>query len=576
MANEFQQPENGTWEQLSLPGFEPKPPAAETIKKQLPIVQFRMDFLRSPEEALLKWNASGGYEKWFRFHFDELVKIVAEKTGADPEQIANKETRTPEQEQLLKEAAAAQEIARIDAFFESSFMDAINTLEPLQGVYKDPGEIDFYTDNDRFNPDSQYISVKEQAVLYYFALHDGELSPTDRKPLTEDQKEELRGIYTRLDKFFLERTGGGSYDPDGPVILLEFIERENPTPETAESIAAKLPLVQGIKPTTHTMPNNALMNTLQQKEAINAGPFDMVVANATGRRKEITAYTMVELDPGETDIKITDAHLSEYERQVSDAVISLWIEASKEKLPPIFTPDMIFRAMPGGSDKASPQQKGAITKAIERFRRLHITVDATDEMRKRGVIGSSATFKLDNFYLSATHAEYKIKNGGQTVNAYKIDTEPIILTYCNMTKQLLTTPAKYITIQKVKSDRASGELLPMTADRQAMTGYMLRRVLVMKRDENEAKDKKRQYDRRRAKDDSLKEKPLNAFRDKSRVILFDSIFSAAENVTADRKQTMRNRDFCFNVLDFWKVSGLIADYKKQEKARSITGIVIEF
>jgi hypothetical protein len=538
-------------EQLAMPGFEPEPPAAETIKKQLPVVQFRMDFLRSPEDALLKWGQmeNGRYRKWFTGHFDKLVAIVAQQTGADPAQIADKNKRTPEQQQLLFEAAAKQQIARIDAFFDSLYMDAINTLEPLQGVYKDPGEIDFYTDTDRFNPDSEFISVKEQAVLYFFALHD-ELKPTEKQILTTEQKEELQGIYSRLDAFYLERTGGGDYS--NMDILFAFIERENPTPETAESIAAKLPLVQGIRPTAHTMPNNALMNTLQQKPAINAGAFDMVVANAKGRRKEITAYTMIEFDPGETSIKITDAHLSEYERQVSDAVISLWIEAVKEKLPPIFTPDMIFRAMPGGSDSASPQQKGAITKTIEKFRRLYITVDATEEMRKRGVIGSNATFKLDNFYLSATHAEYKVKNGGQTVNAYKIDTEPIILTYCNMTKQLLTVPAKYLAVEKVKKGRASGELVTMTADRQAMTGYMLRRIAVMKHDRK------------------------NKVQTQSNVILFDTLFSETGTKTDNRKQTMINRNFCFDVLDYWKVSGFIKGYTKQEKGRSITGIVIEF
>lgn len=538
-------------EQMAMPGFEPEPPAAETIKKQLPVVQFRMDFLRDPEDALAKWGQmeNGRYEKWFRGHFDRLVAIVAQQTGADPKQIADKEKRTPEQQRLLLEAAAKQQIARIDAFFDSLYMDAINTLEPLQGVYKDPGEIDFYTDTGRFNPDSEFISVKEQAVLYFFALHD-ELKPTEKQTLTTEQKEELRGIYSRLDAFYLERTGGGDYSNMN--ILFAFIERENPTPETAESIAAKLPLVQGIRPTAHTMPNNALMNTLQQKPAINAGAFDMVVANAKGRRKEITAYTMIEFDPGETSIKITDAHLSEYERQVSDAVISLWIEAVKEKLPPIFTPDMIFRAMPGGSDSASPQQKGAITKTIEKFRRLHITVDATEEMRKRGVIGSNATFKLDNFYLSATHAEYKVKNGGQTVNAYKIDTEPILLTYCTMTKQLLTVPAKYLAVEKVKKGRASGELVTMTADRQAMTGYMLRRIAVMKHDRK------------------------NKVQTQSNVILFDTLFSETGTKTDNRKQTMINRNFCFDVLDYWKVSGFIKGYTKQERGRSITGIVIDF
>ena len=72
--------------------------AAETIKRQLPLVQLRMDFLRDPEQASFKWEqASGGiYERWFRGNFDNLVAIVAKATGADPAQIADKDQRTPE------------------------------------------------------------------------------------------------------------------------------------------------------------------------------------------------------------------------------------------------------------------------------------------------------------------------------------------------------------------------------------------------------------------------------------------------------------------------------------------------
>ena len=316
-------------------------------------------------------------------------------------------------------------------------------------------------------------------------------------------------------------------------------------------LLAKSISVHGINLTTHTMPNNALMNTLQQRSVINAGAFDMVVSNARGKRKEITAYTMIELDPEKNSIELMDTKLTEYERQVSDAIISLWIEANKEKVPPIFTIDIIFRAMPGGSDKPSPQQKTAITQAIEKFRRLHITVDATDEMRKRGIIASNETFKLDNVYLSATHAEYKIKNGRQIVDAYKIDSEPIILTYCKMTKQLLTVSAKYLAIEKVKNGRASRELLPITKNRQAMVGYLLRRITIM------------EYDKK------------NKIQKQRNIILFDTLFTETGTRTTNRKQTMNDRNFCFKILDFWKISGLISGYSKQKKGCSITGIVID-
>lgn len=318
-----------------------------------------------------------------------------------------------------------------------------------------------------------------------------------------------------------------------------------------EAAEGTISIIQNIRPTAHTMPNNALMNILQQKPAINAGAFDMVVSNARGKSKEITAYTMIDFDPGETGVKVIGSHLSEYERQVSDAVISLWAEAVKKELQPVFTPDMIFRAMPGGSDKASPQQKGAISKTIEKFRRLHITVDATDEMRKRRIISGNATFKLDNFYLSATHAEYREKNSGKTVNAYRIDAEPIIFTYCKMTKQLLTVSAEYISIKKVKRGKASNELVTMNADRQAMAGYMLRRIAVMRRDKK------------------------NKIQTHSNIISFNTLFSETNTKTDNRKQTMNNRNFCFDVLDYWVTAGFIKSHTRQVQGRSITGVIIE-
>ena len=549
-------------------GGEQTPPAADTIKKQIPAVLLRMDFMRNPEDALLKWGYAESYEKWYKRHFEELVSIVAQETGASPEQIADKDKRTPEQQRLLTEAAARQMLDRMDAFFKSVYMDAVRALEPLQGDYPDPAGMEK-------DPDEEQISVKEQAVLYFFASHD-EITPTDNATLTEEQRSELKAIFYKLDAFYMERTNGGEITPDGATILLAFIEKENPTPEAAESIAEKLPLVQNIRPTAHTMPNNALMNTLQQKQAINAGAFDMVVANAKKTRKEITAYTMISYDdPGETGISLAATSLSEYERQVSNAIVSLWIEAVDNNLPTIFTADMIFRAMPGGGDKASPQQKGAITKTIEKFRRLHIYVDATEEFRKRHLIPEDTKYIFDEYYLNVRrHTAIQVKNGGAIVQGYEILTQPVILTYSKMTKQLLTVSAKHLAIEKVKDGKASKELLPMTANRQAMTGYMLRRIAVMRHDEDAAKEAYRRYEKRRKSEPELKEKPLEAFRDKSRVILFDSLFKEAGAATTDRKQVMLNRNFCFEVLDFWRVTGFIKDYDKQGKRRSITGVEI--
>lgn len=424
----------------------------------------------------------------------------------------------------------------------------------------------------------EFIEENQDAIEAAAGLKD--LAPFLQAEL-EEMKKDPQFAECTLDDII-----GSSFDADGNPIASPFeeaiarakaakekYEQERELTEFAATIEDNLPALQSILPSRHTMPNNALMNALQQKQTINAGAFDLVVANAAKKRKEITAYTMITYDEQAEETALTATHLSEYERQVSDAVITLWIEARKQNLPPVFTTDMVFRAMPGGGDKPSQQQRGAITRAIEKMRRLHITVDATEEMRTRGIIGDNEKCEFDDFYLSAVGVTRRIKNGGQTVKAYKLHAEPVILTYSRMTKQILEVNAKHIEVRKVKQGHAC-EIMPMTAGRQAMTGYMLRRISVMKRDKEKAQEALRNYNKKRSKDNTLPEQPIAAFRQQSPVILFSTLFTEAGTATTDRKQTMLNRQFCFEVLDYWKITGLITDYRQQKKGKSITGVEI--
>ena len=361
---------------------------------------------------------------------------------------------------------------------------------------------------------------------------------------------------------------------DVPPLWFEQTGEQEESSITPAELLETIKTVQAIDPAAHVMPNNALMNALTQKPAINAGAFDLVVANEQARRKEITNYTIVNYDPGDSGITITDPKLTEYERQVSDAVISLWAEAKRQNMPPVFTVDMIYQSMPGGGDRPQPAQRAAITRTIEKLRRLHIYMDATEEMRKRGKIGASATFTMDSFYFQLDRAEYKARNSRQAVTAYKMESAPIMLTYSQMTGQLLTVQARYLDIRKVKAGLVSPEVIPATAGRQAMAGYMLRRIAIMRHDEEAARDALRQYDKRRKKETDLEAKPLAAFRKQSRVILFDTIFAEAGTTTDSRTQTMENRNFCFDVLEYWQATGLIKGYAEQRKGKKITGFSV--
>lgn len=320
---------------------------------------------------------------------------------------------------------------------------------------------------------------------------------------------------------------------------------------TVEQLEAELPILQAIVPAKHTMPNNALMNALQKKPAINYGEWDLTVANPKGKRKEITALAKVSYDAAATGIELTGANMTEYERQVSDGIITLWLYGDESH---IMTTDMIYRAMTGqgGEGKAPQGQKGAITKFMKKWEGVRITVDATEEMRKRGVTDKNGKpikqFVFDEYYLNTRRVQ--VRAGGETVTAWQIISKPVMLTYCEMTNQLLTVPAKMLDIKEVTTGgKTSAISLSNNADRIAIKGNLLRSIQIMK-------GKKRNK------------------QEWSNIIAFDTLFAeiGLEDATRNRKKEMRN--YAFSCFDYWKAEGFIAGYQVRTKGKAITGVEI--
>lgn len=324
----------------------------------------------------------------------------------------------------------------------------------------------------------------------------------------------------------------------------EAIER--PQPRQLE-----LPFLPPITPKYWIVPNNALANDLENpnKLRINYGAYDLSVF---GDKSEITSYIAISYEP-DPDSGITikgPDRISAYERTVSNAIVSLWEAALKDgQTKPIISPEMIYRAMPGGGDKLSRGQKSAIVKAINKFRILHIEIDATDEMRKRKVIGPKDSYTLDSNYLLTTHAQYRAQNG-RTVHAYRIEAEPIILTYSKAAKQLLSIPAKYLDIRQVKAGKITDKPIRMSEDRQAITDYLLRRIAIMKRDAQ------------------------NKTQRQSHNILFDEVYRIAGQEDRPRDQKKELRNFCFDVLEYQTAAGNISGYKKLKEGREVAKIEI--
>lgn len=366
-----------------------------------------------------------------------------------------------------------------------------------------------------------------------------------RKSLEENAKKRNEAIEARAER------------------LKEAFKEENPDFFT-------LPSYKSILPRQYSMINNALMNELAGltgKKPINAGAHDLPVL--TRGKREISTYVIATypLEDGIT------SSLTEQERNISDAIMSICLQAEEEGRPAAFTAETLYRVMPGRGEKPSEEMAAAIDETIEKYRHLELEIDATEEMRARNLIADNEAFYLKDFFINATQGRYKANNG-RTTKAWVLNSRPLILNYALKTNQIITIQTKNLAIEKVKNGKASGEILPMTDQRRAMTSYMMRRIAVMKHDDETAREALRSHNRRRAKDSTLKEKTLDDFRKQSNIILFDSLFKSTGAESDNRETARRNRDFCFEVLDYWKTTGYIKGYSKQMKGRAIRGIII--
>ena len=334
------------------------------------------------------------------------------------------------------------------------------------------------------------------------------------------------------------------------------------------------PVYYSILPRQYSMINNALMNELAGatgKKPINAGAYDLpVLTRGSGKRKkDISTYVMAAYPPEDG---ITSS-LTEQERNVSDALMSICLQAEEEGRPAAFTAETLYRVMPGRGERPSEEMAATIEETVEKYRHLDIEVDATEEMRARNLIADNEEFYIKDSFISAKQGTYKANNG-RTIKAWVLNSRPPILDYALKTKQIITIQTKNLAIEKVKNGKASGEILSMTDQRRAMTSYMMRRIAVMKHDDETAREALRSYNRRKAKDGTLKEKTIDDFRKQSNIILFESLFKSTGAESDNRETARRNRDFCFDVLDYWKTTGYIKDYSKQTKGRAIRGIII--
>ena len=364
----------------------------------------------------------------------------------------------------------------------------------------------------------------------------------------------------------------------------EIHEKQEQQPEKADKKKKLEAIKGGGTPEKYTMTNTVLTNALRaldgKGEIIGAGPLYLPVLNK-GRKNEISVLVNATWENADIS-EINGKPYPEFDNCVNNAICTLYMERTLKKELPIITLPDIYRTMTHKSkdDGISPRELEAVRKSFEKhWKNLFVELDATDEAIKRGYIEAGANFKIKGFLISAVEGEYQ--RGGHSVTGYLLLSEPLLLQYARMNNQYFTIPSSLLNIKKIDS---KGKITTVSVSenetRISVKSYIMRRILIMRSDEEKSRNAYRQNEYRRNRyPDQYTKKPLGSFRKQSRNILFDSVFEAAEITDKNRKTDARN--YVLTVLENWKVanyqntgSGFIKDYKINKKGRSIDSITI--
>ena len=485
-------------------------------------------------------------DRYERGHFASLVKEVADQTGADPAQIADKDTRTAEQQQALLEASARRQIARMDKFFESDYMKVVRALDEVDSLFDEPADPDV-------------IGVKESFILYYFTTRP-DIRPSEAGQFTQADKEKLIEQYKRFEAFIVKYFDGveranAARDGEWTAALEAFIAAENPA--DAQEIIEHL---TSVLPEKYVVPNNKLANTMT-RGIIDIGRITLEESRRGAKKLvETTCILTYEGD---------NVHLSgrqpftEYDRNVYNAVSSLYVYGDQSH---VVTPAMVYRAMTGLTDSEKPTagQLAAVTRSLDKMRFIRARIDCTEELKMRRITLNSKQInggEIDTYLLTAD--AIKVQAGGQTVRAYRIIKTPILYEYAAAVKQVLTLPASVLDVKEISEmtvDGAKkltiGARLPNTESRILIKGYLIRRIEGMKGKNGLSNPVISLYDYERDGE------------------THQGLYSIAGKADAKDLEAKRIRTDVEKMLAYWQATGYIKAFEAQTQRRKITGYKI--
>jgi len=292
--------------------------------------------------------------------------------------------------------------------------------------------------------------------------------------------------------------------------------------------ASEIEFLRSILPDNFYISNNKLANEMI-KDFVNKGNRELVVMK-TPKMGEVVTYNSLTYE-GE-NISITGRHeFTAYDRTVHNAVCSLFVAGND-----VISPSMVYRTMNGMSESEyiSPQAIKTITNSLDKSRFMRLKINFTKEAQARNLNIEEA--EKEDYLLNAT--KVKVKSGGITLEAYKINKIPMLYQYAQHTKQILSVPLKLLDTKK--ATRNTEEIIPIKE-------YLVRRIEIMKYTKG-----------------------------MSNKILYETIFEEVGIENPSRDKSFDLRKGIKAILELWKNEKYIKDFEEYKEKNSFKGIKIVY
>lgn len=432
-----------------------------SINKRMMLLEFAMDMLKDPEEALLNWTdlQSGNYEAWFRSYHERLAKGVAMQFGVDAEQVLNPETRTPEQDRAMTELAGALTLQRLEKYNSSSYMQAVKAL--LQEESK--------SYSNAANEEEIY-KIKKAAILYFFAQHP-EKTPEATASLTDEHITELKDTYHSLEAYFLQETDGKQVDDmTRERILFDFVEQQDSkTPEQKKEIITNL---------RQDIITKKLREIAYPVDKVNSKLWGLTIGEKaelkaerdsdSKKGKQANIYVLIDFEEMKSTGITISRPLTSYDKRIFIAAANL-----KDQGHDTVTTAQIYAAM-GNRGKPNSKQREKILKSLEVMSLCRVTLDNTEEAK----LYTKYDKVKRTFYLLPTTIDKGYVNGLIVDDAINIMELPKLYEFAKGRGQFATTPLKLLETP-----------LSQTEDNLSLEDYLLTRILRMKKAKEKHKEK---------------------------------------------------------------------------------------